>query len=201
MLNTVWSSHDDISIKEELKEDVISNPASPYHSSSLGNPHSSPYRSISVTDYHRLSPNDAAHQYFYAGDSENSTLQTLLPLPLPPFPNLQPESPTTTSNTKLNLSEVPTISISEISSSCSGSESAWLLTSHDVDSTQNPVSKSRKRTNSGSSGSSANSGSCGTGNGQSRAKTRRRQHISQEELHNQRNQGEKASKIKLKLFL
>lgn len=187
MLNTMWPTQEEISIKEELKDDVLSNPGSPFQSSSLGHTPSSPYRSISVSEYHRLSPPESSNHYYFGTDADSNHLQTLLPLP--PFPNFQPESP---SKTSVSL-DVPTISISEISSSDS---SQWLsLASQNVDSSQDVIHSgsngSRKRSNSGSSGSSANSGSCGSGNGQSRSKIRRRQPASQEELHHQRNQANK----------
>ena len=57
MLNTLWSA-DEISVKEELKEDVLSGPDSPFHSSPVEGPPSSPlYRAgPGLPDYHKLSP-------------------------------------------------------------------------------------------------------------------------------------------------
>ena len=95
MLNTMWPTQEEISIKEELKDDVLSNPGSPFQSSSLGHTPSSPYRSISVSEYHRLSPPESSNHYYFGTDADSNHLQTLLPLP--PFPNFQPESPSKTS--------------------------------------------------------------------------------------------------------
>ena len=176
MLNTIWSN-EDIAVKEELKEDVLSNPGSPFQSSSLGNPPSSPYK---ITEYHRLSPTESCQhqQYFYTTDSDNNQLQTLVTLP--PFPNIA-ESPTNQVSLDFPIS---TISISEMSSSPDSSQ-AWV--SANIDPVHDQPSKSRKRSNSGSSGSSANS--CRASSGQSRPKIRRRQPLSQEEIERSRDTG------------
>ena len=198
MLNTLWSA-DEISVKEELKDDGLTSPDSPFHSSPPDQqaPSSPLYRGgPGLTDYHKLSPAPAPdstqpHYYFAGVDSDNNHLGALLPS----FHNLQPEPESP--EPRLGL-EFPSLSVSELSSPdssqppysslCTGPHSLGLASV-----TRAPGPASRKRTNSGSSGSSAHSGSCGAGSGQSRPKIRRRQPLSQEELNSQRNQGEQMS--------
>ena len=176
MLNTIWSN-EDVAVKEELKEDVLSNPGSPFQSSSLGNPPSSPYK---IAEYHRLSPPECSQnqQYFYTTDADNNHLQTLVTLP--PFPNIS-DSPTNQVSLDFPIS---TISLSEMSSSPDSSQ-VWV--SANIDPVHDQPIKSRKRSNSGSSGSSANS--CRASSGQSRPKIRRRQPLSQEEIERSRDTG------------
>lgn len=182
MLNTLWSA-DDISVKEELKEDVLSSPDSPFHSSPPEPRAGSPV----YTEYHKLAPvpDSTKPHYYYAGvDSDNNHLGTLLPS----FHNLQPE-PESPEPRVSGLLEFPAISISELSSPDSSQPPFSSLTPHSLaGAARGQGAASRKRTNSGSSGSSAHSGSCSAGSGQSRPKIRRRQPLSQEELNNQRNQ-------------
>ena len=179
MLNTIWSN-EDVAVKEELKEDVLSNPGSPFQSSSLGNPPSSPYK---IAEYHRLSPPECSQnqQYFYTTDADNNHLQTLVTLP--PFPNIS-DSPTNQVSLDFPIS---TISLSEMSSSPDSSQ-VWV--SANIDPVHDQPIKSRKRSNSGSSGSSANS--CRASSGQSRPKIRRRQPLSQEEIERSRDTGNKS---------
>lgn len=177
----MWTGREDICVKQE--PDTASNPGSPYHSSSLGNPPSSPYNTTSMPDFHRLTPPDAP-SYFYPDPSEAPHLQTLVPIPLPSFQTIPPSSPRRTL-------EFPPISMAELTSSHlhamthspDSSQHTSLYHSEASPDTQDSL-RGRKRTNSGSSGSSANSASCG----QSRPKARRRQPISQDELMHQRNQ-------------
>ena len=204
MLNTLWSA-DDISVKEELKDDGLSSPDSPFHSSPPDQqaPSSPLYRGgPGLTDYHKLSPAPAPapdstqpHYYFSGVDSDNNHLGALLPS----FHNLQPEpeSPETRLGGGL---EFPSLSVSELSSPDSSQPPySGLCAPHSLglaglaSVTRAPGPASRKRTHSGSSSGSAHSGSCGAGSGQSRPKIRRRQPLSQEELNSQRNQGEPMS--------
>ena len=193
MLNTLWSA-DEISVKEELKDDGLCSPDSPFHSSPPDHqaPSSPLYRGgPGLTDYHKLSPAPAPdstqpHYYFAGVDSDNNHLGALLPS----FHNLQPEPESP--EPRLGL-EFPSLSVSELSSpDSSGPPYSGLCSGpHSLASvTRAPGPTSRKRSASGSSGSSAASGSCGAGGGQTRPKIRRRQPLSQEELNSQRNQGE-----------
>ena len=195
MLNTLWSA-DEISVKEELKEDVLSGPDSPFHSSPVEGPPSSPlYRAgPGLPDYHKLSPAPAPdstqpHYYFAGVDSDNNHLGALLPS----FHNLQPEPESPEPRLGGGL-EFPGLPASELSSPDSSQPPyPGLCAPHSLGLapvTRAPGPASRKRSNSGSSGSSAHSGSCSAGSGQSRPKIRRRQPLSQEELNSQRNQGE-----------
>eukprot|EP00092_Neocalanus_flemingeri_P011220 GFUD01012086.1.p1 GENE.GFUD01012086.1~~GFUD01012086.1.p1 ORF type:complete len:272 (+),score=31.24 GFUD01012086.1:532-1347(+) len=179
MLNMMWTGREDICVKQE--PDTASNPGSPYNSSSLGNPPSSPYNTIQ--EFHRLTPPDAP-SYFYPEPSDTPHLQTLVPLPLPSFQTIPPTSPRRTL-------EFPPISIAELTASHlqhmthSPDSSQHMSLSHSEPSPDTlDCHRGRKRSNSGSSGSSANSASCG----QSRPKIRRNKPISQDELMHQRNQ-------------
>jgi len=189
MLNTLWST-DDISVKEELKEDVLTGPDSPFHCSPDQAPSSPLLRGL--TEYHKLSPAPApdstqSHYYLTSVDSDNNHLGALLPA----FHNLQPE-PESPGSRLTGAIEFPALGLTELSSPDSsqppypGLSTAHSLSLTSSTRTQGPAS--RKRSNSGSSGSSAHSGSCSAGSGQSRPKIRRRQPLSQEELNTQRNQ-------------
>jgi len=189
MLNTLWSA-DDISVKEELKEDVLTSPDSPFHCSPDQAPSSPLLRGL--TEYHKLSPAPApdstqSHYYLTSVDSDNNHLGALLPA----FHNLQPE-PESPESRLTGAIEFPALGLTELSSPDSsqppypGLSTAHSLSLTSSTRTQGPAS--RKRSNSGSSGSSAHSGSCSAGSGQSRPKIRRRQPLSQEELNTQRNQ-------------
>ena len=182
MLNTLWSA--DISVKEELKEDALASPDSPFHCS----PDQAPR---GFTEYHKLSPapdSTQSHYYLAGVDSDNNHLGALLPA----FHNLQPE-PESPESRLAGAIEFPALGLPELSSPDSSQPLyPGLSTPHGLSLTsgaraQGPAS--RKRSNSGSSGSSAHSGSCSAGSGQSRPKIRRRQPLSQDELNSQRNQG------------
>ena len=206
MLNTLWSA-DEISVKEELKEDVLSGPESPFNSSPVEHerPSSPLYRvGPGLTEFHKLSPAPAPdstqpHYYFAGVDSDNNHLGALLPS----FHNLQPEPESPES--RLPGLEFPAVSISELSSpDSSGPPYSSLcapVSLGGLTSVTRAPGASRKRSNSGSSGSSAHSGSCGAGAGQPRPKIRRRQPLSQEELNSQRNQGEPSSGDNVKYAL
>ena len=201
MLNTLWSA-DDISVKEELKEDVLASPDSPFHCSPDQAPSSPLLRGL--TEYHKLSPAPApdstqSHYYLTSVDSDNNHLGALLPA----FHNLQPE-PESPESRLTGAIEFPALGLTELSSPDSsqppypGLSTAHSLSLTSSTRTQGPAS--RKRSNSGSSGSSAHSGSCSAGSGQSRPKIRRRQPLSQEELNTQRNQGEDINIIMQQFF-
>ena len=185
MLNTLWSA-DDISVKEELKEDVLASPDSPFHCSPGQAPSSPLLRGF--TEYHKLSPAPDSTQPHYYLDSDNNHLGALLPA----FHNLQPE-PESPESRLAGAIEFPALGLSELSSPDSSQPLyPGLSTPHGLSLTSGARaqgSASRKRSNSGSSGSSAHSGSCSAGSGQSRPKIRRRQPLSQDELNTQRNQG------------
>jgi len=184
MLNMMWTGREDICVKQE--PDTASNPGSPYHSSSLGNPPSSPYNTTSIPEFHRLTPPDA-HGYFYPEPSDSPHLQTLVPLPLPSFQTIPPSSPRRTLDfPPISLSELTSSHLHQISHSPDSSQHSQLtpLSQSEPSPDTGDCHHGRKRSNSGSSGSSDNSASCG----QSRPKARRRQPISQDELLHQRNQ-------------
>lgn len=181
MLNMMWTGREDVCVKQE--PDTASNPGSPYHSSSLGNPPSSPYNTTSVPDFHRLTPPDAPG-YFYPEPADSPQLQTLVPLQLPSFQTIPPGSPRRTPEfIPISMSDFTSSQLHPMSHSPDSSQHNSISPSEQSPDTQEGL-RGRKRSNSGSSGSSANSASCGV----SRAKARRRQPISQDELMHQRNQ-------------
>ena len=192
MLNMMWTGREDVCVKQE--PDTASNPGSPYHSSSLGNPPSSPYNTTSVPDFHRLTPPDAPG-YFYPEPADSPQLQTLVPLQLPSFQTIPPGSPRRTPEfIPISMSDFTSSQLHPMSHSPDSSQHNSISPSEQSPDTQEGL-RGRKRSNSGSSGSSANSASCGV----SRAKARRRQPISQDELMHQRNQGQSCRNSNLSL--
>lgn len=113
MLNTLWSA-DDISVKEELKEDVLTSPDSPFHCSPDQAPSSPLLRGL--TEYHKLSPAPApdstqSHYYLTSVDSDNNHLGALLPA----FHNLQPE-PESPESRLAGAIVLPALGLTELSS-------------------------------------------------------------------------------------